>query len=112
MSPARLDASLNASRRVMPGVRWTDAASESQMSIFRFIFITLGAGLLFGLVFWIGWGHRLHYGVYANDEFWYAEEFTNHGKVIITSVVSLAFGVCVSAVVWIIRRKREGVSFK
>ena len=82
------------------------------MSIFRFILVTLGIGLPFGLAFWIGWGHSLHYDVYANDEFWYAEEFTELGKVIITSVVSLVFGVCVSAVVWIIRRKHMAVSFK
>jgi hypothetical protein len=75
------------------------------MSIIKFVLITLGAGVLFSWAFWIGWGHRLHINVYSNGEFWYAEEFTEPGKIILTSIVGLVFGVCVSAVAWIIREK-------
>jgi hypothetical protein len=75
------------------------------MSIIRFVLITLSAAVLFGGVFWIGWGHRLHINVYADGDFWYAEELTQPAKIIITSIVGLVFGVCVSAVTWIIRRR-------
>jgi hypothetical protein len=77
------------------------------MSILRLILITLGAGLLFGLAFWIGWGRSLHYDVYSNGEFWYAEDFTEPGKVIVTSIVSLIFGACVSAVLRITRTRKR-----
>ena len=74
------------------------------MSIIKFVLITLGSGVLFGFAFWMGWGHSLHINVYADGDFWYAEEFTEPVKIIITSIVGLVLGGCVSAVVWITQK--------
>ena len=77
---------------------------EMLSSFVKFIFLTLVTGLLFGAVFWIIWGHKLHYNIYANDEFWYSEEFNEFGKTIITVGLSLLFGICVSAIVFIMQK--------
>ena len=55
-----------------------------------------------GVVLWIIWGHDLHYNVYADGEFWYREEFPSYFKVIVTSLVSIVFGLGVVAFIRIV----------
>ena len=73
------------------------------MKFSKFIFLTLVAGTVFGVLFWRIWGHGLHYNVYSNGEFWYSEDFTEFGKTIITIGVSFLFGICLIAIVWVIQ---------
>lgn len=70
---------------------------DGHTSVLKFVVITLGAGMLFGWAFWIGWGHRLHINVYADGDFWYAEEFTepaNYHQYCGSCIWSVRFGRC------------------
>ena len=74
------------------------ATRELRVNSSKFTLITLITGVLFGVIFWIIWGHSLHYNVYADGEFWYSEEFTEFGKTVITAGLSLVFGVSVAVI--------------
>lgn len=55
--------------------------------------------VLFGVAFWVAWGHDLHYNVYSDGDFWYREEFPVYFNLIVTSLLSVIFGLIVVAMI-------------
>ena len=86
-------------------MRWAHfRANPDVRTLSKFIFLTLTTGVCFGALFWIVWGRSLHYSVYADDQFWYSEDFTELGKILVTVGFSLVFGLGVSFVALIIQK--------
>ncbi|MGE0087181.1 MAG: hypothetical protein AB7S75_22480 [Desulfococcaceae bacterium] len=46
------------------------------------------AFLFSGIGFWTLYGNNLSWDVYSDDTYWYSEEFSTRGKVIVTCVIS------------------------
>lgn len=54
------------------------------------ILIFAGAFLASGILFWLFYGRSLAWDVYAGgDVYWYSEEFSTRGKLIVTGAFSL-----------------------
>ncbi len=81
----------------------TDRFGDSRRRYYPFIFTVAAIAVPVGIVLWISWGHGLHYNVYANSEVWYQEEFPRYFKVIVTSFLSVIFGLVIVTVIAIVR---------
>lgn len=69
------------------------------------IFVVIA--LIVGCGHWLIWGHDLRYDVYANDTFWYDEEYSRRGTIIISSIVGLVGGATALVVIALFRRVKR-----
>lgn len=68
--------------------------------------IVLSAGILVWILFWVAYGHKLSFDVEAgapgNMVYWYTEEFSFQGKIIVTTFMS----VFAAGFVWVFLPKK------
>jgi hypothetical protein len=81
------------------------------MRMNKLITIFLLSSMRFGLGFWLIWGHDLSYdvdsSVNGSSVYWYSEDFSPDGRIIISSAVGCLAGECCVIGTQLVFRKRE-----
>jgi len=83
--------------------RVNTSGSPKRRASYRFVFTVASIAVPVGILFWINWGHDLHYNVYSNDVLWYREEFPGYFKLLVTSLFSIMFGPALVATIRIVQ---------
>lgn len=61
------------------------------------------------VLFWWLYGRSLAWDVYSSDVYWYSEEYSIQGKIIVTSIFSLVVaGASVGLRILVVRLKKPG----
>ena len=76
-----------------------DAFRSPKRRPYLFVLTVASIAVPVGIGLWITWGHDLHYNVYSDGEFWYREEFPVYFNLIVTSLISVVFGLIVVAII-------------
>ena len=81
--------------------------TERKSKLIRNVKITLVSAALFAIFFWFTQAQDMKLAYYGGGEFWYEEELTSAGKLVITIVTSLLFGLLVAIGVAIAKNIRS-----